>query len=65
LPQFQNALVILLLIATAVSAGLWFVERDAVLPYEAFTILGRAFQRDHGLHTGSRAEQAVAASDVG
>jgi Ca2+-transporting ATPase len=35
LSQFQDVLVILLLIATAVSAGLWVYEREAALPYEA------------------------------
>src|SRR5262245_9767380 len=39
LAQFQDVLVILLLIATAVSAGLWAYERDAALPYEALAIL--------------------------
>ena len=38
LRQFQNALVVLLLIAAAVSAGLWAVEREAALPYEALAI---------------------------
>ena len=32
LAQFHDVLVILLLIATAISAGLWLVERDAALP---------------------------------
>ena len=32
--QFQDTLVILLLIATAVSVGLWVYERDEALPYE-------------------------------
>ena len=35
LSQFQDVLVILLLVATAISAALWVVERDAALPYEA------------------------------
>ena len=39
LTQFQDVLVILLLIATAVSAGLWVYEREAALPYEAIAIL--------------------------
>lgn len=38
LAQFQNVLVVLLLIATAISAGLWLYERDAALPYEAIAI---------------------------
>jgi magnesium-transporting ATPase (P-type) len=32
LAQFQNVLVVLLLIATAISAGLWLYEGDAALP---------------------------------
>jgi P-type Ca2+ transporter type 2C len=39
LAQFQDVLVILLLIATGISAGLWAYERDASLPYEAIAIL--------------------------
>src|SRR5688500_18615168 len=39
LAQFQDVLVILLLIATGISAGLWVYERDATLPYEAIAIL--------------------------
>src|SRR6185437_2177108 len=38
LAQFQNVLVVLLLIATAISAGLWLYERDTALPYEAIAI---------------------------
>src|SRR6476660_3704570 len=38
LHQFQDALVILLLVATAISAALWVFERDAALPYEAIAI---------------------------
>src|SRR3954471_4828626 len=36
--QFRDLLVILLLIATAISAALWLHERDAALPYEAIPI---------------------------
>jgi len=39
LAQFQDVLVILLLIATAISVGLWAYERDAAIPYEAIAIL--------------------------
>ena len=39
LAQFQDALVILLLVATLISAGLWLYERDSALPYEAIAIL--------------------------
>lgn len=38
LAQFQDVLVILLLVATAISAVLWAFERDAALPYEAIAI---------------------------
>src|ERR1700744_2237390 len=38
LAQFQDALVILLLIATAISVGLWLYERESGLPYEAIAI---------------------------
>jgi len=38
LAQFEDVLVLLLLVATAISAGLWVVERDAALPYEALVI---------------------------
>jgi Ca2+-transporting ATPase len=41
LAQFQDALVILLLAATAISAALWAVERDAALPYEAIRLTSR------------------------
>lgn len=39
LRQFQDTLVVLLLVATAISAGLWIAERDTALPYEALAIL--------------------------
>ena len=39
LAQFHDPLVILLLIATSVSAGVWVYERDSALPYEAIAIL--------------------------
>jgi hypothetical protein len=38
LSQFQDVLVILLLVATGVSAALWSFERDAALRYEAIAI---------------------------
>src|SRR5262245_42221211 len=34
--QFNDVLVVLLLIATAISAGLWLINRESGLPYEAF-----------------------------
>src|SRR4051794_15517614 len=39
LEQFSNVLVILLLIAAAISAVLWLAERESSLPYEAMAIL--------------------------
>jgi P-type Ca2+ transporter type 2C len=62
LAQFQDVLVILLLIATAVSVGLWFYERDSALPYEGiaiFTIV--VLNAVLGYIQEARAEQAVAA----
>ncbi len=39
LAQFKDVLVLVLLVAAAISGGLWFYERDAALPYEALAIL--------------------------
>src|SRR5688572_30761181 len=39
LVQFQDVLVILLLVATAISTALWAYEPDTALPYEAIAIL--------------------------
>ncbi len=62
LAQFQNVLVILLLVATAISAALWFYERDSALPYEALTILAVVLLNAAlGTIQESRAESAVAA----
>jgi Ca2+-transporting ATPase len=62
LAQFQDALVILLLIATAISAALWLVERDSALPYEAIAILAVVLLNAlMGYIQQARAEQAVAA----
>ena len=38
LAQFADLLVVLLLVATAISTALWVYERDTTLPYEAITI---------------------------
>ena len=58
--QFQEVLVILLLIATAISAGLWAYERDAALPYEAIAILAVVLLNAlMGYVQESRAEAAV------
>jgi Ca2+-transporting ATPase len=62
LAQFQDVLVILLLIATAISAGLWAYEREAALPYEAIAILAVVLlNATMGYVQESRAEAAVAA----
>jgi P-type Ca2+ transporter type 2C len=60
--QFRDVLVILLLIATAISAALWTVERDATLPYEAIAIFAVVLlNAAMGYVQESRAEAAVAA----
>jgi Ca2+-transporting ATPase len=62
LAQFQDVLVILLLIATLISAGLWLYERDSALPYEAMAIFAVVLVNAiMGYIQGSRAEQALAA----
>jgi P-type Ca2+ transporter type 2C len=62
LAQFQDVLVILLLVATAISAGLWLVERESKLPYEALAILAVVLLNAvMGYVQASRAESAVAA----
>jgi Ca2+-transporting ATPase len=60
--QFQDVLVILLLVATAVSAAVWFYQRDEALPYEAIAILAIVLlNAAMGFVQESRAEAAVAA----
>ncbi len=62
LRQFQDALTILLLVATLVSFVSWWIEREAPLPYEALTILAIVLLNGAlGFLQESRAEQAVAA----
>ena len=62
LAQFQDVLVILLLVAALVSAGLWLLERDSALPYEALAILAVVLLNAlMGYVQQARAEQAVAA----
>jgi P-type Ca2+ transporter type 2C len=60
--QFQDVLVVLLLLATAISAGLWWYERDTALPYESLAILAVVLlNAAMGYLQESRAEAAVAA----
>ncbi|MEO8563866.1 MAG: cation-translocating P-type ATPase [bacterium] len=62
LAQFEDLLVILLLVATAISLGLWLVERESSLPYEAMTILAVVLlNAAMGYFQEARAEAAVAA----
>src|SRR6185503_12404978 len=62
LGQFRDVLVVLLLIATGISAGLWLVERDSALPYEAIAIFAVVLLNAVMGHIQeSRAESAVAA----
>jgi P-type Ca2+ transporter type 2C len=62
LAQFADALVILLLIAVAISAGLWLIERESALPYEALAIFSVVLLNAIlGYIQESRAEAAVAA----
>ena len=62
LAQFQDVLVILLLIATAISAVLWLYERESALPYEAMAIFAVVLLNAiMGYIQQSRAEEAVGA----
>ena len=62
LAQFQDILVVLLLVATAISAALWVYERDAALPYEALAILAVVLlNATMGYVQEAKAEAAVAA----
>jgi P-type Ca2+ transporter type 2C len=62
LAQFHDSLVILLLIATAISAVLWLYERESALPYEAISIFAIvALNAFMGYLQEARAESAVAA----
>ena len=61
LAQFQDVLVILLLVATVISTALWIYERDAALPYEALAILAVVLlNATMGYLQETRAEAAVA-----
>jgi Ca2+-transporting ATPase len=62
LAQFEDTLVILLLLATLISAGLWLYERESALPYEAMAIFAVVLLNAiMGYIQQSRAEEAVAA----
>ncbi|MGH7230117.1 MAG: cation-transporting P-type ATPase, partial [Nitrospiraceae bacterium] len=62
LAQFQDVLVILLLIATVISTGLWLYEHGSALPYEAMAIFAVVLLNAiMGYIQQSRAEEAVAA----
>src|SRR5918998_1927285 len=62
LAQFRDTLVILLLVATAISVGLWVYERDSALPYEGIAIFAIVLLNGAlGYVQESRAERAVAA----
>ena len=62
LAQFQDTLVILLLVATAISVALWMYERETPLPYDAIVIFAVVLlNAAMGYIQESRAESAVAA----
>jgi Ca2+-transporting ATPase len=62
LAQFQDVLVVLLLVATVISATLWFIERDAAWPYEAIAIFAVILLNAvMGYVQQARAERAVGA----
>jgi Ca2+-transporting ATPase len=62
LAQFQDPLVILLLVATAVSFVAWLVERESAVPYEAIVIVSVVLLNAvMGYIQESRAESALGA----
>ena len=62
LAQFQDVLVILLLIAAAISVGVWFYERADPLPYEGIVIFAIVLLNGLlGYVQEARAEKSVAA----
>jgi P-type Ca2+ transporter type 2C len=59
--QFQNVLVMLLLIATLISTAVWLYERSSALPYEAIAIFAIVLLNAiMGYVQTSRAERAIA-----
>src|SRR5262249_11566818 len=62
LAQLRDVLVILLLVATAISVALWLYDRDSALPYEAIAVgMVVLLNAVMGYVQESRAESAVAA----
>jgi magnesium-transporting ATPase (P-type) len=57
LAQFTDILVLLLLIATAISAGLWVYQRETALPYEAIAIFASCCSTRPWATSRSRAPQ--------
>ncbi|MGH9627181.1 MAG: cation-translocating P-type ATPase, partial [Bryobacteraceae bacterium] len=61
LGQFDDVLVILLLIATVISAAVWLYERESALPYESIAIFAIVLLNAiMGYVQTARAEQAIA-----